>query len=229
MRSAKGSVKDPYKELKAQSNALLLQKIPDLRNKLYEGKNPFDRGMRMAVAGNIIDYASVSDFDVFETIDKVLIQEFAIDDSQELFTRLSDAKTLVYLTDNAGEIVLDFIFLEYIVKELNPYIDVTVIVKAEPTINDAMVSDAVEVGMSSLPRLSIETVIPITNEGKDGRDGLAFRKKLENAGVVISKGQGNYEALNNVPGIFFLLLVKCPVLAKDIDVELNSAVCYLSK
>ncbi|MFW9996215.1 MAG: DUF89 domain-containing protein [Candidatus Odinarchaeota archaeon] len=222
------AVKDPYAALKKQSNELLLKEIPRLRETI-RGPDGFDRAMRIAIAGNIIDFAARSDFDVFKDIDRVLVQELALDDSEALLERLREAKTLIYLADNAGEIVLDRLLIEHIIENINPELNITVIVKAVPAINDAMKADAEASGLIGILGVSIDTVTSITASGEDEREKKEFREKIKSADVVISKGQANFEVLSNVPGIFFLLLTKCPVLAKDVGVTINSAVCYLSR
>jgi uncharacterized protein with ATP-grasp and redox domains len=122
--------------------------------------------------------------------------------------RAASAADILYLADNAGEIVLDRLLIESLGPER-----VTVAVRGHPVINDATLEDARTAGLTDL------VTVLANGSATPGTvlDGCSdeFRQRFERADLVISKGQGNYETLNEVArDIFFLFKVKCPVVAK---------------
>jgi uncharacterized protein with ATP-grasp and redox domains len=136
---------------------------------------------------------------------------------------LKKGQNIAYLVDNAGEIVFDRLFMET-VENLFGEKSWHVYVKGHPIINDATTEDAHQAGLSSMPSVTIKQL----GVGKeyDQRTDPSFLQRLSHYDVVISKGQGNYEALSNNQGIafYFLLMIKCPVLAVDIDSSIGDVV-----
>jgi len=124
---------------------------------------------------------------------------------------------VLYIGDNVGETVFDRVFIEEITAP------VTYVVRDRPVLNDVTAQDALDSGLEGLARIvssgsaSPGAVLPeCSNE---------FLDLFDKADVVISKGQGNYEALSDAPRpIFFLLRAKCPVVARDLGVEVGSLV-----
>ncbi len=183
--------------------------------------DPFATALRLAIAGNIIDFAANDNFNLQATIDKALKAEFAIDHSKQLKQKLEIAKHVLYLGDNAGEIVFDKLFIETI-----KHHDITFVVKGAPVINDATMQDAEYIGMSSAARvISNEYNAPSTIVHKSGKE---FQQYFEKADLIISKGQGNLEGLLplNDSRIFFLLMVKCNVMAELLNVEKDGLVVF---
>jgi hypothetical protein len=207
-------VEDPYRKEKQEGNRLMLERYNEFREMVRNSKNPFDTALRLAIAGNIIDFGPTNHFDVEGTIDKVLNSAFAIDHSQQLQYEISKAKTILYLGDNCGEIVLDRLFLETI-----NHPDVWFAVREKPVLNDATEKEAREVG--------IQHVAKIISNGDDApstllqRVSTEFQKIYQVADLIISKGMGNYEGLmfESDPRLFFLLMIKCPVIGRKIGAE----------
>jgi len=205
---------DPYLEIKKQSNDLVLSLYPTLKQLVLESENPFDIGLRLAIAGNIIDYAVGDHYDLNATIHNVLNSEFAINHSSELRTALTIAKSVLYLGDNAGEIVFDKLFIETIMHSNLIYV-----VRGTPIINDATMDDARYVGM--------DRVADVISNGYDAPSTIIdkcseeFQKHFNDADVIISKGQGNLEGLlhKTHKTVFFLLMVKCDVIAEALGVK----------
>jgi uncharacterized protein with ATP-grasp and redox domains len=212
---------DPYRDEKNQSNQTTLQLYRKFRNEVLESMNPFGTALRLAIAGNIIDYGAPGDFDIHETIQNVFSTDFAIDHSVQLEQRIKSAKNILYLGDNAGEIVFDKLFIELI---MHP--GLTFAVRGSAVLNDATASDAQEVGM--------DMVADVINNGYDAPSTILsecsteFLEVYNNADLIISKGQGNFEGLmfENDPRIFFLLMVKCDVVAEKKSVPQGSFVVY---
>jgi len=205
---------DPFVAVKKQSNDLVLGMYPALRKRLQESENPFETALRLAIAGNIIDYAVGDHYDLNATIHNVLNSEFAINHSSELRTALTIAKSVLYLGDNAGEIVFDKLFIETIMHSNLIYV-----VRGTPIINDATMDDARYVGM--------DRVADVISNGYDAPSTIIdkcseeFQKHFNDADVIISKGQGNLEGLlhKTHKTVFFLLMVKCDVIAEALGVK----------
>lgn len=206
---------DPHKEGKKQSNDLVLGMYNNLKRKVVSSANPFDTALRLAIAGNIIDFAMGKNYDLPVTIEKVQTCEFAIDHSKELQKAISEAKTLLYLGDNNGEIVFDKLFLETI-NHPNVYFAV----RGAPVINDVTVHDAAYVGIDKV-------VKKVISNGYDAPSTILehssseFKEVFEMADVIISKGQGNLEGLlyKTNKNVYFLLMVKCDVIADALHVK----------
>jgi uncharacterized protein with ATP-grasp and redox domains len=210
---------DPYREIKDASTRLALGLLPGLARRVEASSDPFEAAVRFAVAGNIIDFgaqAHVSDETILQAIEDAVKEPIDTAGVDALRRAAENAREILYLGDNAGEIVLDRLLIERLPGER-----VTFAVREAPVINDATIEDARVSGLTDLVQV-------ITN-GSDAPGTILeecsaeFRKHFERADVIIAKGQGNYETLNDTPGnIFFLLKAKCPVVARDLSCELGS-------
>ena len=204
-------IADPYLPEKMEGNREMLERYEEFKEMIQQSENPFNTALRLAVAGNIIDFGPTHIFDVTGTIEKVLVTDFAIDHSEKLQQEIRSAGTILYLGDNSGEIVLDKLFLE----TLN-HPDVWFAVREQPVLNDVTRREAEEVGIGNVAR--------IISNGDDAPSTLLhrvsdkFRQMYQKADLIISKGMGNYEGLmfENDPRLFFLLMVKCDVIGRKI-------------
>jgi len=220
LREMNGVV-DPYYKEKQQSNRIAFKLYDEWKPKVLASDNPFDLALHLAIAGNIMDYGVDHVFDVQKTIKKSLHTEFAIDHSAALKQRIAKAKSILYLGDNAGEIVFDKLFIETI---MHP--NVIFAVKDAPILNDVTFDDAEDVGMNE--------VADVISNGYDASSTLLdkcskeFLDVYHSADVIISKGQGNLEGLidEKDPRIFFLFMVKCEVIAERVGVEKGSLVVF---
>jgi hypothetical protein len=179
----------------------------------------FDMALRLAIAGNIMDYGAANSFDIHETIEHVLSVKFAIDKTKQLKQRISQAKSILYLGDNAGEIVFDKLFIEVL-----RHPDLTYVVRGGVTLNDATLEDAETVGMMSVANVITNGFdAPSTVLEKSSDEFLAY---FQSADLIISKGQGNLEGLIHEKDsrCFFLLMVKCEVMAEFLNVDKGSIV-----
>lgn len=214
-------ISDPYFEEKIESNKQALSLYKRWRKKVIESDNFFDTAMRLCIAGNSMDYGPGNNFNVEQTIEQVMIAEFVLDDSILLKQRIKQAKTILYLGDNAGEIVFDKLFIEML---MHPHL--TYAVRGGAILNDATLSDAKDVGM--------DMVADVISNGYDTSSTILencskeFLEIYKKADLIISKGQGNLEGLinENDPRIFFLLMVKCDVMSENLKVEKGSFVVY---
>ena len=129
---------------------------------------------------------------------------------------------MLYLVDNAGEIVFDRVLLETIQDLSNKFLDLTVIVKENPFINDAMLPDAEQAGLLNISNLKLNSMtLPIHFSD--------LFQQFQFYDVVISKGQANFELFNEKAGIFFLLMVKCPIIARDLGVSAGEIIIQYSR
>jgi uncharacterized protein with ATP-grasp and redox domains len=215
---------DPYKKEKKEYNDLLLALEKDIREAIKRSDNSFQTALRYALAGNIIDFGPPEPFDILKALSTAVSKEPAIDHSLLLFRELQKASTVLYLGDNAGEIVLDKIFIE-VINHPNLYFAT----RGGIIINDVTTIDAEEVGMSKIAH--------VISNGYDAPSTLVhrcspeFRKIFDAADVIISKGQGNLEGLaeHTHKKIFFLLMVKCNVMADMIGVHKKEAVVIYNR
>ena len=209
---------DPYKKVKDRYNRKALKMFPSLKQKVAESKDRLLTATKLAIAGNIIDFGPSSKFNLEKTIEEVLVQDFAINHFNRFREVLQKSERVVYLGDNTGEIVFDRILLEELKDK-----EITFVVKGGPIINDATVEDAKFAGIDKIARiLTVSNGEPGTGPDRKSKRFINF---LKGADIVISKGQGNYEALSEVDAnIFFLLKVKCPTIARDIGVKVGGIV-----
>jgi uncharacterized protein with ATP-grasp and redox domains len=204
------NTEDIYADLKIQSNRAAMAILADLEDVIRYAKDPLDTAIRLVIAGNIIDYGSHQEFDLKQTIDNILNSSLTISDLDDFRKDLQKAQSILYLADNCGELVFDRLLIELIGKP------VTIAVKEKPIINDALRSDAEICGLSLTCRIiSNGTDCPGTPLRSCSKE---FIKEFEEADLIISKGQGNFETLSDINApIYFMLMIKCPVVAKHLD------------
>ena len=200
---------DRYQEEKAESNRFALARLEQLRQQAERGKDPVLSALKLAILGNYIDFGALAGEVSFEKLDEMIAgaenMELDMACYRSLLADLEKGKTLLYLTDNAGEIVFDRVFAEALQKRF-PHLVITFCVRGGPAANDATREDAIAAG---IPFKVIDngTCIPGTAPGKIGPEAKAA---LDSSDVVISKGQGNCESLYGYEGnIYYAFLVKC--------------------
>ncbi len=203
---------DPYRELKQESIAQALQLYLELKQRVADSRDPLLTAVRVAIAGNVIDFGVNRVFDLEADIADVLEKDFAICDEREFRDALDQTEEVLYLGDNAGETVFDRVLIETMQKK------VIYAVRGAPIINDATYEDALQSGL--------DRVATIVSSGSSAPGTLLeqcsdeFRDRFQQAKFIISKGQGNYEGLSGRrEPIFFLLKAKCPVISRDIGVN----------
>lgn len=214
-------ISDPFTEEKKNSNRIALSLYTEWKPKVLTSEKPFDLALRLAIAGNIMDYGANNNFNIHKTIKNVFSTSFAIDHSETLQKKIKHAKKILYLGDNAGEIVFDRLFIEIIMHN-----NITYAVKGSPVLNDVTIEDAQIVGM--------DLVSDVISNGYDAPSTLLHKCSKEfiniynSSDLIISKGQGNFEGLmhENDSRIFFLMMVKCNVIAAKLSVEKNSFIVY---
>lgn len=218
---------NPYQEIKAYYNQLVLSMSDSLYAKIRKSDHPLEDALKLAIAGNLIDFAAKHTFDertFEETVRHLSETQLAINHSNKLFHAIENSRTLLYLGDNCGEIVLDKLFI-VLLKEYYPHLQVFYGVRGKPIVNDVTVEDAKQVQMHEAAEVlsngdgALGTVLH--------RTSAKFQACFQNADTVLCKGQGNYEGLSNChrKNLFFLFMAKCDLIAKPLGVDKMSIVC----
>ena len=208
-----------FKAIKKEYNDFVLAMENDLNNKIQSSKDPLATSIIMARIGNYIDFAALSDVNT-ETFLGLFNNAEMREEEKETYTSFCDqcakASTLLLLTDNCGEIVLDKLMIEQIKKKF-PHLSVTVMVRGGEVSNDATIEDALYIGMDS-----VATVI--TNGRKIAGTVYSMlsneaREAIDNADVILSKGQANYESFAGEGRLaLYLLLFKCELFMNRFQV-----------
>ncbi len=215
---------DIYANIKKLSIEKALSLKPKCEDILAKSENKFLTATKIAVVGNVIDLASEVMYDLDEEVDKVLESTFAIDDTKALFMQLRDAKTVVYLADNAGENIFDAIYIDYLKKHVNNC-EFYYFVRANPIINDLTLSD--------MEGDILHTLTTVENSGVS-TPGLVYhdmstqaKEIFDSADCIIAKGMGNYECLstNTTHPLYFLLKIKCNVVSSSLNCPLGAIIC----
>lgn len=204
-----------YQEEKQSANTILMEQYADWKDLVNKSSNPLYTAVKLAVAGNIIDYgAHVVPKDIVEHVQDLLNKRLAVDKTQQLFTEIHRASSILYIGDNAGEIVFDKLFIETM-----KHNHVTFAVRGKPVINDVTMEDAIDTGMNSICK--------IVSNGYDAPSTLLaycsdeFIQLFKKSDLIIAKGQGNFEGLMDTshPNLFFMLMAKCEPIAEMIGVN----------
>lgn len=217
-------VDDLYADIKNEASTKAQKFSSTCKEAIDAGESHLQGAIKTAIAGNVLDLAAEVIFDLDEEIENIFKTNFAIDDFESLKEKLESTKKLVYLADNAGEEIFDKICIETI-KEIYPKIEVFYFVRGKPIINDLTVAHAKKSGLDKVATL-IDSGVPTPGYAIDFADSKAH-EIFENADCIISKGMGNYECLGaekDYP-IYFLLKVKCQVVARAIGANLGDIVC----
>lgn len=209
-----------YTAQKHQYNQLLLQMEKKLEQKIQNATEPLKECIKYVCAANYIDFSAVEHVneDTLEELLENAVGQTVPEEEYQIFrTDLENARTLVYLTDNCGEIVLDKLFIKQI-KETFPGLNITAMVRGGDIINDATLVDAKEVGLTEIvPCMGNGNAAPGTIVGRLSEEA---RETLFHADVIISKGQGNFESLYGEKlNPYYLFLCKCELFVYRFQME----------
>ncbi|MEW6219074.1 MAG: ARMT1-like domain-containing protein [Thermodesulfobacteriota bacterium] len=200
---------DPFRTMKKAANRLALDLLPRLQRMMPVQGDRLAAAVRLAIAGNVIDCGAPHSLKLDRVLASCLARPLAVDHLERLRHGLTTADRVLFLGDNAGEVAFDRLLLEELPAPS------TYVVRSVPVINDALKEDALACGLHRRAAL--------TTSGCDcpgtvlARCRPAFRQIFAQAPLVISKGQGNFETLSDVPApVVFLFTVKCPVVAEHL-------------
>lgn len=192
------------------SNQFMLERLEDIRSRIHTAQDPVYAALQFAVLGNYLDFAALQGQVSFDKLDEMLDKALDMDLDHNCYAAfrqdLAKAKTLLYLTDNAGEIVFDRVFAETL-QEAFPQLEITFCVRGAPVHNDATREDAVAVG------IPFQIIDSGSNIGGTELSALGNEAKaaIDSADVIIAKGMGNTETLAGCGlNIYYAFLVKCP-------------------
>ena len=208
---------DRYRQEKLASNAFVLERMDAIRASVESAADPLLAGLQHAILGNYIDFSALRGEVSFEKLDNMLAEahkmELDADTYAALRADLAAGQRLLYITDNAGEIGFDRILAEQIHRDY-PHLQITFLVRGGPANNDALVEDAVAMGIP-VPVIGNGNCVPGTQLELLSPEAMTA---LEGADVVISKGQGNAETLIGCGyHIYYAFLVKCDRFVRLFD------------
>ncbi|MBN1299218.1 MAG: DUF89 family protein [Actinobacteria bacterium] len=205
---------DPYNEIKKKFNQICMSMEEDIKKIIQSSNDKFGTALRIALAGNIIDFGPKQNLNhkvIMSAVKKSLTQKLDRNNVDILKESFNKSKKILFIGDNAGEIVFDKIFIENLPKN-----KITYAVRGGPALNDSTIEDAEMVSMTSAVRVITTgldmpaAILPLCSK--------EFQDQYNKSDMIIAKGQGNYEALSDEnKNIFFLLKIKCPVIAENFN------------
>ncbi|RKY87745.1 hypothetical protein DRQ09_03985 [candidate division KSB1 bacterium] len=218
-------IKDPFLKKKEYYNQLSLAMYPRLKDMVKNSEDHLETATKIAVAGNVIDLGILGEVNLEKSLKEIFTTEFRLNHIKHLKNDLKRLEKVLYLGDNAGEILFDRILVEEFLK-----MDKKVIfaVKEAPVLNDATLKDAAEVELDTI------TKVISTGSDKIGTDlescSEEFLDIFYNSDIIISKGQGNFETLNEENlNIYFILKAKCDEVANELGVNMGDIVIVNNK
>ncbi|MBU1670664.1 MAG: DUF89 family protein [Actinobacteria bacterium] len=202
---------DPFAAQKREQNDAVARLLPWLRGEVSQSADPLLTAVRLAIAGNAVDPGARESFDLQRSITEALAGEDGLEAYPPLVERLGSARRVMVIADNCGELIFDRVLVETLLESYD--LQVTLAVRGAPIINDVTMVEARQVGMDSLCEvISSGMEMPGT---VPGRATVEFAERFEAADVVLSKGQGNWETLEDCGReVFFLFQAKCPGVAR---------------
>jgi damage-control phosphatase, subfamily I len=210
---------DPYLDFKKEFNRICLSLSEEYKEKIEKSGDRFEMALRLCLAGNSVDVMQgkkMSKEYLKSSIETALVQHLDKKSIGILKKEISKAKKILIIGDNAGEIVFDRLFIEFLNRNFSKEGMVTYSVRGGHTLNDSTMDDAIMAGICETAKVITTGVdmpaahLPTCSE--------EFNQCFREADLVISKGQGNLEALiDEKKNIFFLLKIKCNVIAKMLD------------
>ncbi len=215
-------VEDPYRLCKEESTRQALELYEHLRSMVDGAPDPLEASVRLAIAGNAIDYGAPNSRPAttaaLREAAKVALQlPLTIDHLGHLRDRLASSERVLYLADNAGETVFDRVLIETMARPT------TYVVKDAPILNDAVMADALDAGLDRVAR--------VMSSGSNAPGTILalcspeMRTEFDAATLIVAKGQANFETLSDVDReVFFLLQVKCPVIGQHLGVPVGSRI-----
>lgn len=204
-----GVPQDQYREEKAASNQFVMQRLDSIRQLVRKADDPVLTALQYAILGNYIDFSALAKSVSFEQLEKMLLHPekftFDINVYNSFCADMAKAHTLLYVTDNAGELGFDWVLADELVRRW-PNLKITFCVRGMPAYNDATEEDFDFMGIP----------YPVISNGSDiaGTDMKYVNQQTLNAlnssDIILSKGMGNTETLygEGLP-VYFAFLIKC--------------------
>ncbi len=212
-------IEDPYAEIKREENRRAQELVAPFRQRLEELS--LEDALKLSVLGNSMDYGTEARFNVEREIEELKKARLSPEVVEEFERELKDSQRLLIIGDNAGEIVFDKLLVEYL--KVKYGVEVTYAVRGGPIINDATVEDALQIGLDKVAKVITtgQNIAGLVLE----RAGEEMKKALREIPLVLSKGQGNFETLEDKGlDIYFLFRVKCPVVGAYLNKKVGEMV-----
>ena len=208
-QEAYGLDPDRLREEKDFSNQFVLERLAEIQSRIEKAEDPVYAGLQFAILGNYLDFSALQGEVSFDALEKMLDGAADIDLDKDVFSRfcadLQKGKKLLYLTDNAGEVVFDRLMAETLQK-VYPHLEITFCVRGSAVSNDATREDA-EVAGITFPVIDSGNAIGGTVLRFAGE---ALQKAITEADVILAKGMGNTESLYGCGyNVYYAFLVKC--------------------
>lgn len=224
---------DPYRQVKRLSTETVNALLPELHGLMEHTDDPLALAVKIGALGNVMDFGTPIRMDITEKIRDTLGSDLTIFDIREFRREVEGARHILFLGDNAGEIVLDTFLLSELAGAGNRgERSITYGVREGPIINDATMVEAREAG--------IDRYATVITTGSQAPGTLLSHATpdlvhaLRQADLIVSKGQGNYESLSSDPllatlvrggvPVYFLLTVKCPIVGAYAGVPEGSTI-----
>jgi len=216
---------DLYKEQKLEATHKALSLLPSLESIIENSQNQLLSATKVAVAGNVIDLAAEVSFDLDDELKKIFKIPFSIDNLEKMRHSLEHAKEVLIIGDNAGEHIFDLLFMQTL-KKLYPEVKLYYMTRGKYIINDITLQDCKGFGFEEVCEL-INSGVPTPGFVYDLACDNA-KNTFDSVDLVITKGMGNYECLNEYKraNICFLLKVKCQVVASSLGENIGDLICY---
>ena len=222
---------DPYKKLKKQSNEIASSLVPSIEKKISNSNNPLKTAILASIVGNTLDFgisgASSTPDELKQDFDEIFNQGIQYDDSEKLFSLLRKSSSMLYFTDNSGEIVFDKILCTQLKKSFS-HLSINLVVKGEPVLSDATLVDVKILDFEKI----VDTVF--TTGGFAVGVDLSIlpndvKEKMNDVDIILCKGMANYESLSetDIHPIVYLLRSKCEPIATSMNVPVHANIVKL--
>lgn len=221
IRELTGSA-DPYATVKQDMNRRAAELYPTWHRLFRKAHPPLEAAVRLAIVGNLLDVGAKTQLDAatVRTAFQNALTAPLRGSVEEFTAAIRSARAILYMADNAGEIVFDRDLLAQL-----PVGSVTLAVRGRPVLNDATLADAEAAGLAD--------ICDLVANGSDAPGTIlddcspTFREQYAAANLIIAKGQGNYESLAGTDKhILFLLKIKCDVLSQELGWPRGSLVLH---
>lgn len=216
--------KDPYKQVKRFYNQKILEFVPILKEFIEQSPSPLETAISISILGNTIDFGTPHSINIEEDIHNFNLDQLAINDFEQLVVDLEKANKILIIADNCGEVVFDMILLEYLNQNF-PEKQLYYAVRGGPVINDCTKEDIEELHLEKFCSILESSASPGVILEQSPQE---FQTVFHAADLLFSKGQGNYEALDDIEPLggklYFLLKAKCSFVADLLKVPLGSLV-----
>ncbi len=217
---------DPYKSLKDAYNQKALQLVPQLKAKIASAEDPLLTAIVIAIMGNTIDFGTPHKINLEKDLENFSLDSLKINHFADFATEFQHASKIMIIGDNTGEVVFDLVMMEYLHTNYPAKI-ITYAVRGGPAINDATIDDIQDLHLEKYCEIVEGSACPgVIME----QTSVQFQKAFSEADIILSKGQGNFESLDDVPlthgSLYFLLKAKCKLVGSLFDVPVGSLIFY---